>query len=78
MALRFNWMTGKWDFTSGPAGSGGAPVDATYITVINDPTLTNERALASGNGIVLQDNGPNSTMVINVSDLYDPLLTMGG
>lgn len=76
MPQRFNWITGKWDIT-GAAGT-SAPADATFIVVTLDPTLTNERQLASGNGIVITDNGPNSTIVVAVSDLYDPLLTMGG
>lgn len=76
MAFRFNWVTGKWDLQGNTAAA--APVDATYVVITNDPTLTMERALAVDNRLVMIDNGANSTVVLYVSDLYDPLLTMGG
>lgn len=76
MARKFNLMTGKWDEVGGSGTS--APVDATFLTVTFNATLTNERVFTAGNGIVITDNGANSTFVVAVSDLYDPLLTMGG
>jgi len=53
--------------------AGGAPVDATYITVTNNTTLTDERRLAAGTGISIVDNGANSTIVISApsSGLFD-------
>lgn len=75
MGRRFNLFTGKWDETG---GGSSAPNDATFVTLSLNPTLTNERVLTAGNGIVVTDAGPNSTVTVAVSDLYDPLLTMGG
>ena len=40
------------------------PNDATYITVTNDPNLTNERVITESNGITITDNGPNNTIEI--------------
>jgi len=48
----------------GPSPGGGAPVDAQYVTLAADPTLTNERVLAAGSNITLTDNGPGQSLVI--------------
>lgn len=54
--------------TSG--GGGGAPTNATYLTLSNNSTLTNERRLStSGSNITLVDNGANSTAVIDLSSI---------
>lgn len=44
--------------------SAGAPVNASYVTLGTNATLTNERVLSAGSGISLIDNGPGNTVVI--------------
>lgn len=45
-------------------GGGGAPTNATYVTLTTNATLTNERVLTAGAGISVTDNGPGNTVVI--------------
>lgn len=47
------------------AGGGGAPTDATYVTLSTDATLTNERVLTAGAGIDITDGGAGSTITID-------------
>lgn len=49
--------------TSG--GGGGAPIDAEYVVLSLDATLTDERVLTGGTGITLVDGGAGSTITIN-------------
>jgi len=58
-ALGVKWAT--------PATGSGAPVDATYVTMSLNGTLTNERVLTAGSGISIVDNGANSTVVITAT-----------
>ena len=46
---------------------GGAPVDASYVTVSSNAQLTNERVLTAGTNISLVDGGPDSTITINAT-----------
>jgi len=48
-----------------PGSGGGAPVDATYVVVSLDPTLTNERVLTAGTNISIVDGGANGPITIN-------------
>lgn len=41
---------------------------ASYITVTNESTLPDERALSSSFGLLLTDNGPNSTIDVRVKN----------
>lgn len=50
----------------GPAGSGGAPVDASYVVLGTNGTLTNERVLTEGTGIDITDAGAGSTVTVAV------------
>jgi hypothetical protein len=50
------------------AGATPAPVGASYIVISNDATLTTERALAVGLGLLLTDAGANSTITLAISD----------
>ena len=60
--------------TSITAGSVGAPSNASYITVANEPSLTAERRLTGSFGIKLLDNGANSNIVAS----FDPTLLIAG
>jgi len=53
----------------GPAagGGGGAPVDAQYVVLALNGTLTQERVLTAGAGITITDNGANSTVVVETT-----------
>lgn len=66
------------ELTEGGSGSGGAPTSSSYLTLSLDPTLSNERVLTPGDGIVAVDAGANAAYTVAVSDLYHPFLTMGG
>ena len=56
----------KGRLTSAASGSatGGAPADATFVTLSTDSTLTNERVLTAGTGISLTDGGAGGTITI--------------
>ncbi|MBU0964723.1 hypothetical protein KKC06_06815, partial [Patescibacteria group bacterium] len=49
----------------------GAPLDASYITIAANGSLTAERALTAGEGIDLTDGGANSTITIDGEDASD-------
>ena len=46
------------------SSSGGAPADATFVTLSTNGTLTNERVLTAGTGISLTDAGAGGTVTI--------------
>jgi hypothetical protein len=48
-------------------GGGGAPTNATYVTLSTDATLTQERVLTAGSGITIVDAGAGSTVTISAS-----------
>lgn len=48
-------------------GGGGAPTNATYVTLSTDATLTQERVLTAGSGISIVDGGAGSTVTISAS-----------
>lgn len=48
--------------------SGAAPIDATYVTLTTNGTLTDERVLTAGEGIDLTDAGAGSTITISGED----------
>jgi hypothetical protein len=41
---------------------------ASYITVVSESTLPNERVLSASTGVKLIDNGPNSSLSLSVND----------
>ena len=46
------------------SSGGGAPTNASYVTIGSNGTLTNERTLTAGTGISITDGGANSTVTI--------------
>jgi hypothetical protein len=66
--------------TCGTGGSGSAPETATYLTLSNDPDLTNERVLTAGTNIGITDAGANGTLTVNVanSPTFSGTLTVQG
>ena len=54
--------------TSG--GRGGAPIDAQYVVLVADATLTVERVLTAGTGITLVDGGAGGAITVSVQNLY--------
>jgi len=55
-----------FDGTPLGAGGGGAPVNAQYLTLALNGTLTQERLLVAGNGLALTDGGAggNATLAV--------------
>jgi len=53
----------------------GAPAGAQYLVLSTDSTLTNERVLTPGTGIVVVDGGAGSTYVISVDNSIVAMLT---
>ena len=60
----------------GPPGGGSGPLDATYVTLSTDATLTNERVLTAGTAIGVTDAGAGSTVTVAVNDAE--LLALAG
>jgi hypothetical protein len=52
-----------------------APIDANYVLIGNTASLPNERALTSSAGIIITDNGANSTVEVGVDFSIVPSLT---
>lgn len=50
------------------SGVGIAPVGSSFVTIGNDATLTNERSLTAGTGLILTDAGANSTVTLSIND----------
>jgi hypothetical protein len=70
MALKFNPFTGKLDYTGAGGGGGGAPVNASYVVMSNDGTLTDERVLTQGSNIDITDGGANGP--VTIATVADP------
>ncbi len=49
------------------AAASGAPVDATYVVLSANGTLTNERVIVPGDGIALIDSGSGSNLTLSQS-----------
>jgi hypothetical protein len=54
--------------TIGSGGGGGAPTDASYVTVSKDGTLTDERTINATGSLTQTDNGANNNLDLDVSD----------
>lgn len=51
-------------------GGGGAPTDATYLTLGTNGTLSKERVLTEGTGIDFVDAGAGSTLTVRIDPTY--------
>jgi len=49
-------------------GGGGAPTNATYVTLSTNATLTNERVLTAGTGISITDGGANAPVTVGLTN----------
>lgn len=60
---QMEWYDGaSWVTWSG--GGGGAPTNASYVTMALNATLTNERVLTAGTNITITDGGANGPVTI--------------
>lgn len=50
------------------SGGSGAPTTSPYVTIGNDASLSAERALTAGTGIMLTDAGANSTVTLGINN----------
>jgi len=48
--------------------TGVAPTTSAFVTISNDASLTNERALTAGTGLILTDGGANSTVTLGINN----------
>lgn len=64
-----------YDVTWSTSAGGGAPTDASYVTLATNTTLSAERVLTEGTGIDITDAGAGSTVTVAV-DLSE--LSAGG
>jgi hypothetical protein len=70
LGVGFMWTGTEWSviFVSNTAGgSGGAPTNATYVTLTNNASLTQERALAVSSDLSLTDGGANSNVTLGLA-----------
>lgn len=58
---------GELTIVAQATGGTGAGTDLSYVTISTEPSLSNERRLAAGNGITITDNGANSTVDVGLS-----------
>lgn len=54
----------KGRITAASSGTAPSPVDAPYVTILANATLTNERVLTAGSNISITDGGSNSTVTM--------------
>ena len=74
-------ITGTWPnqtiASSGGGGGSGASTDHTYVVLAATSTLTNERAIAAGQGITITDGGAGNSLTIaaDTAALYPMIRT---
>ena len=54
--------------SSGGAGGGGAPVDAQYLALASNPTLTGERVFTPGTGLSATDAGAGAAYTLGINN----------
>lgn len=75
-SIALYWFGDKWRILVAgvTASGGGAPNNATYVTLSNNSTLTKERRLnLSGTNLVMTDQGPNASVILDLT----PILGLG-
>ncbi len=60
----YEWAWRVTDAVNNSGGGGGAPTNATYVTLSTDATLTAERVLTAGAGISITDGGAGGPVTI--------------
>jgi len=68
---------GAVDVTIPGGGGGGAPVDAEYLVLSADATLTDERVFTAGTGIAVVDAGAGGAFTVSVDLTLAELLVNG-
>lgn len=61
-------MSSRYDFPSGGGGGGGAPVNAQYLVLALDGTLTDERVFTPGTGLSATDGGAGGLFTVNLAN----------
>lgn len=56
-----------WIYNPNISSSGGAPVDATYITLTNNASLTQNRTLAVNSTLTMTDGGATNPLVLGIN-----------
>jgi hypothetical protein len=72
------WPSSMPAIIAEPAGSGGAPTTAQYVTLATDGTLTQERVLTAGTGITLTDGGAGGAITVAASGVFPSGIDVSG
>lgn len=68
--------SGTWSIlNNATGGAGGAPSDATYVTLTTSAGLSAERTLAQGSGITISDGGANNAATVAIDTAVTANLT---
>lgn len=68
-SLAIAWVQNEWrQIVAGANSTSGAPTNATYVTINNESSLSNERALAGSSNVTITDNGAGSDVEIDLTD----------
>jgi len=68
---------GLVDITIPGGGGGGAPVNAEYLVLATDATLTDERVFTAGTGISIVDGGAGGAFTVSVDATWAEILANG-
>jgi len=60
-------VSSRYDFLAGGGGGGGAPVNATYLVLSADGTLTAERVFTPGTTLAAVDGGAGGAYTLNLA-----------
>lgn len=61
------WNGTKWAPAAPGGGGGGAPVDAQYLVLAANGTLTNERVFTAGNNVKVTDSGAGGVYTVDAA-----------
>lgn len=68
-SLAIAWVQNEWrQIVAGANSTSGAPTNATYVTINNESSLSNERALAGSSNVTVTDNGAGSDVELDLSN----------